>query len=189
MKKGYLSALLIAVLLIGCGSDFDSAELKKEIQGIWYSEIVQSFPDGSSLGVKGTSEYFSDGSNNSIGQYTLSVPDKEYVYQITYNVILTSTWRIQKNCLIERVVDLKSFPVIFKRGANKIIISQLSAEKQQEINQSLPNIQDLIPNGMTVKTDILNIAHDRMMLSVDDGQGGKMEYIAQRVKNHFQLNQ
>lgn len=189
MKKKYLSVFLIVALLIGCSSDFGSAELKKEIQGIWYSEIVQPFPDGSSLCIKGTSEYFSDGSSNSIGQYTLSVPEKEYVYQITYNVILTSTWRIQKNSLIEKVVDLKSFPVIFKRGTNKIIISQLSLGKQQEINQSLPNIQDLIPNGMTVKTDILNIAHDRMMLSVDDGEGGKMDYIAQRVEKHFQVNQ
>ncbi|NOQ33021.1 MAG: hypothetical protein GQ567_02305 [Methanosarcinales archaeon] len=90
MKKGFLSLLLIIIVLTGCGSDFDSIAPNK-IHGIWYSESTQSFPDGSSMSSKGTSEYFGNGSCNYIGQYILSIPDQEYTYQITYNIKCLST--------------------------------------------------------------------------------------------------
>lgn len=188
MKNGLVSLLLIFLILFGCSSNSGSIEYSK-MYGIWYSELTQSYPDGFSMSIKGTSEYFNNGSCNSIGQYILSIPEEEYTYQITYNIIMTSEWSVKGNSLIEKIVDIKSNPIIFQRGEEKIELRQLSKEKRQEIIHSLPNIQDMIPNGMTSQTEIIDITNERMLLSTPDGKGGGIEYIAQRVETPFQFSQ
>ena len=183
MKKWFL---LLLLLVLGCGSGSDSIEFNK-ISGIWYAELTQSFPDGSSMSSKGTSEYFGDGSCNAIGQYVLSIPEQDYTYQITYNYVMTSNWKIQNNSLIERTMDIKSHPILLQRGTKKIDLRQLTSEKRNQIIRTLPNIQDLVPKGMTVKSKILSMTNDRMVLSTPDGKGGNDEYVVQRVEKPFQF--
>lgn len=186
MKKEIL--LLLLFVLTGCDSDSNSINSNK-MHGIWYGELTQHLPNGSLMSYKGTSEYFGNGSCNAMGQYILSISEQEYTYLITYNVILTSNWSIHGNSLIEKVIDLKSFPIIFQRGTIKIDLKSLSHERRQEIISSLPDFQSFIPNGMTIESKIINITNERVVLSTPDGRGGEVEYVVQRVKAPFQFDE
>ena len=187
--KAWLVLLCILFLPIYGSANFltdtnSERRIKKTLPGIWYGEATQVYPIGPVL-IQGTTEYFSNNSFNFNGLYTLSKLEEGNTIQIIYFSIITGEWSVKDDFLLEKIVDVKINPVILQKGAQKIDLQKLPYSEKQAVIKVIPDFQNMIPKGLTTKSQISNLTDNRIVELCDDGIGGKIEIAIKRVEKPF----
>ncbi|BAY21088.1 hypothetical protein NIES2100_08330 [Calothrix sp. NIES-2100] len=158
-----------------------SSSQKDNLLGIWYSQ--ESCPDSDYvMTVRGTTEYLRNESSNFVGEIIISGEDDEQQkVEITYDVVSSGEWVLEQNKLVEKIVDLKSNKKFIKVGAIQVDLNQIDPKELED----LPQIEDLIPKGLSTEYTVVVLDSSKMTLRNDTGScKGDIEY--EKRSRHFQ---
>jgi len=155
--------------------------LTERLIGIWYSESQGPTQTGSFF-VRGTTEYFRNGSASTVMEVTISerMPTGNEL-AITYDAVVSSEWQLHNRELIERLVDLKSVPKYLSVDGLRSPVSELDFTMQQ----NLPKLEDLLPVGHTASSEIMDMQRASMQVRSKDAFGNLSQTTATRRNQHF----
>jgi len=157
-----------------------ASHIVKDIQGIWYADY--SYPStGGTTRVRGTTEYFANGSDNFVGQMIVSAAVQAKTVEVAYDVSATNAWESTDKDLVIKVFDFKSDPTRLKLGDLSYDISQWPSSARA----ILPRIEDIVLKGTSEHFTIVDFGQDKMRLRAKDPRGNPFEIVATRVSGRF----
>lgn len=157
-----------------------ASHLVKDLQGIWYSDY--SYPStGGTTRVRGTTEYFSNGSNNFVGQVIVSASTRSRNLEILYDVTAANDWQSTDKDLVIKVIDFRSNVTGLRLNNDPVDISQWPPSALA----ILPRIEDILPKGTSEHFTVVDFAQDKMHLRAKDPHGNPFEIIGTRVPSRF----
>jgi hypothetical protein len=142
--------------------------------GIWYSEASCS-EGGYAMTILGTSEYLRNRGINYVGEMSLLGKYNGNNVQVTYSIQTTGEWMLEEDKLIEKMVDIRSYPKSVKIDAVEFDLQQLQ-EQDPTLLDNFPKIEHYIPKGGSSESTILSINESTMKVRSETAIcGGTME--------------
>ena len=175
MKNTLWLVIILSAVLFGC-----SKSIEEMIVGIWHEDTKEQMPEGL-ITTRGTTEYLRNGTSNFVGEVIITFYEEGEEATLTYSLMGSGEWEVNKDSLFEKIVDIKSIPLSLQMGVNKIDLIDVD----QSVMVNLPKFEDMIPKGTSQESTIIQITDNRLVTKRKDASGADKEYQAFRVEKHF----
>lgn len=150
-----------------------------DFYGIWYSEY--SYPSAHGMQtIKGTAEYFKNGSYSFIGE--IEAVENLHSYKVQYQINATGEWEIESNSLIIKQKDYKTVVL----NAQEISTGLPIQINNQPINKQLLKLDNHVPKDLAEQFDILKIEKANILVKSIDPLGNELLVKLIRQSKRFQ---
>ena len=154
------------------------SHLVKDIQGLWYSDY--SYPiTGGIVHIRGTTEYFSNGSCNFKGEMGISTTSDKGNADLLFDVDGSNEWSVTDQELTLKIVDIKS---LLKKA---VINGKVQEQIPPPFDSLLPKVADFVPKGTSSRFQILQADANDIRLMAVDPLSRQFQFDMVRTKNYF----
>lgn len=184
-KFGAIAATMLLCLgLVACGNSYD-----KKIPGRWYQEVTEEISDDDVKGemrIRGITEFLQSGSENFEGEMVMTVhpgdaqsPVKSI--EFAYDLQFAGEWKVEKDLLVEKIIDVKSHPSYVKVNGEKVS----DAIAKSMFDSIGIKIEDLIPRGTASEDKIVSFGDNKFTVETTDSKNKKKLATYERTDKPF----
>ena len=153
------------------------------LHGIWFSSYEYPTSHGSRE-FEGTTEYFSNGSYNTIGKISehLSVDSKNVI--VEYSLTGVGDWSSTEKSLTVRLTNFRTFPQSILIDKVKLSVPEF----ESSTGKKFPKFEDSMPMGMSVHYKVLKMSPAAITMELDDPKGNTFSFTMTKHGNQYIYN-
>jgi hypothetical protein len=158
----------------------EAGGLRDIVLGVWRYEVDQAVDGGRFRGAF-TDQFIRNGASTSVGRASIitRLPDGT-PFELTWQCNATGEWSLDGRHLTEKLIDLKSFVTEVKINTQSIDVATFQQNLQQ-MGQSLPSLESLLPRGLSTESQIVAANPAEMTLRAPDDTGGFRTTVYRKV--------